>query len=270
MKIPSLLLVVLMTAHAGAFAQGTSTETSVVVATDFAFAGPTVVPQGAHTFLMVNRGKELHMMEVTRLEQKRTASDAVSAWNKNQATPWAVDVGGPNMVAPGDTSNATVLLEPGRYMLSCWIVAKDGKLHVMKGMFSEFEVRPVRVRRKVSKPDVNIVLSDFNIDVRSPISRGKITFRVENKGPNEHDVQLLKIRSGFSVRQVLDWMETPGASTARMPALPMGGVVGMNSGKAASFTANLARGDYLLLCYVPDSNGKPHFRHGMTKLFSIK
>lgn len=243
-------------------------DTTVIVATDYAIQVPAVVPAGAHTFLMVNRGKEPHMVGISKVDAKHTPKELMEAMLKEQPAPWASDFGGPNLAAAGDTSNATMVLEPGRYLMICYFEAPDGKIHFMKGMFAEFEVKPVRVQRKAPRTDVTIVLSDFKLELSAPLRRGFNSIRVENRGPSDHDVQIVRLSRGSSMSQVMEWIENPGNVPA--PGHPEGGYVGFDKKRSGYFTANLTRGDYVIFCWVPDKNGKPHFRHGMFRKFSIR
>jgi hypothetical protein len=50
----------------------------------------------------------------------------------------------------------------------------------------------------------------------------------------------------------------------------MGGVVALDKGGDATFTADLTAGDYALMCFIPDSkDGKPHHAHGMAKPIKV-
>jgi hypothetical protein len=52
--------------------------------------------------------------------------------------------------------------------------------------------------------------------------------------------------------------------------MPVGGVVVLEKGGKSTFTADLAAGDYGLICFVPDAkDGKSHLAHGMMKNLKI-
>ena len=56
------------------------------------------------------------------------------------------------------------------------------------------------------------------------------------------------------------------------PAKPAGGFVGPMpvAGAHGFFTATLAAGKYVFLCFVPDQkDGKPHVAHGMLKEVTV-
>jgi hypothetical protein len=54
------------------------------------------------------------------------------------------------------------------------------------------------------------------------------------------------------------------------PALPVGGVAVIDAGGSGVFTADLAPGNYGMICFVPDAkDGKPHLMHGMMKQITV-
>jgi uncharacterized cupredoxin-like copper-binding protein len=241
-----------------------------VVATDYAFQAPAAVPAGLTTFLLANRGHQLHMMGLTKLENGKSIPELLAILTKNQPQPaWAVDLGGPNAVSPGDTSNSTAVLTAGHYALICWMPGADGAMHVMKGMLAPIEVTasPTAAAPEPAA-DVVVRLADYHIDVSRPITPGRHTFRVENDGPQEHDVTVLETAPGKSPAEVLAWFNEPANGTPAARAL--GGIVGIPRGTHGFFTGDFHRGEYLLLCFVPDEHdGKPHFQHGMVRQITV-
>jgi hypothetical protein len=129
----------------------TAANMVTVVATEYAFQSSAAVPAGLTTFHLVNQGHEVHMMGLTKLEGGKSIAELMTFLTKDKPQPaWAVDLGGPNAVSPGDTSNSTLLLAPGHYLLICWIPSavflcfvpdeRDGKPHFIHGMERDFTV----------------------------------------------------------------------------------------------------------------------------------
>ena len=242
-----------------------------VVATEYAFQSPAAVPAGLTTFQLVNQGHEVHMMGLTKLEDGRSISELMTFLTKDRPQPaWAVDLGGPNAISPGDTSNATLVLAPGHYMLICWIPSADGRIHFMKGMQLPLEVTAARTAA-LPEPTADVVvrLADYRIDLPGPIAAGTHTFRVENDGPQEHDVTVLEVAPGKSPAEAIAWFTSPAKGTPAGRA--RGGIVGIPRGTHGFFTGNFHRGQYVFLCFVPDEkDGKPHFMHGMERAFTVE
>lgn len=252
--------------------QSSPTKANVVtvVATDYAFQAPAAVPAGLTTFLLANRGHEIHMMGLTKIENGKSIPELLTTIAKNQPQPaWAVDMGGPNAVSPGDTSNSTAFLTAGHYVLICWMPGADGAMHVMKGMLTPLEVTTADAAPGPEpSADITVRLADYHIEVSGPITSGWHTFRVENDGPQEHDVTVLEVAPGRTQAEVLAWFNEPAKSAPAARAL--GGIVGIPRGTHGFFSADFHRGEYILLCFVPDEqDGKPHFQHGMVRRITV-
>src|SRR6185295_18584078 len=98
---------------------------------------------------------------------------------------------------------------------------------------------------------------------------GKHTILVVNTGAQAHEVVLLKLAPGKTVKDFGAWATT-GGMKGQPPAMPVGGVVTLDPGGKSTFTADLEAGDYGLICFVPDSkDGKMHLQHGMMKQIKV-
>src|SRR5690349_10307996 len=106
-----------------------------VTAKDYAFEAPASIPAGTVTLRLVNKGKEFHHVSIMKLEQGKTLADLNKAMESHGPPPaWLVDVGGPNPTALGTTTEATLTLDAGNYVMMCFIPSPDGMPHMMKGM----------------------------------------------------------------------------------------------------------------------------------------
>lgn len=241
-----------------------------VTANDFSFDAPGKVPAGAVTMRLVNSGTELHHAQMIRIEDGKTMEDIAKAL-KNPGPPpsWVKFVGGPNAVAPGKETHATSVLTPGLYAYLCVIPSPDRVAHAAKGMILPFEVTPApETAAGLPAPDATIKLVDYDFQLSQPLTPGKRTILVENSGPQLHEVALLKLAPGKTVADFAAW--DAGGMKGPPPAEPIGGVVALDKGASATFTADLTPGEYGLLCFVPDAkDGKPHLAHGMIKTITV-
>ncbi len=242
-----------------------------VTANDFSFDAPGKVPAGAVTMRLVNNGKELHHAQMIRIEDGKTMDDIAKAL-KNPGPPpsWVKFVGGPNAVAPGKETQTTSVLSPGLYAYLCFIPSPDRVIHASKGMVLPFEVTPApaATAADLPAPDATIKLVDYDFQISQPLTSGKRTILVENAGPQPHELALLKLAPGKSVADFVAW--DAGGMKGPPPAEPIGGVVALDKGVSATFTADLTPGEYGLLCFVPDTkDGKPHLAHGMIKTITV-
>jgi hypothetical protein len=243
-----------------------------VVANDFALTLPAEVPTGVVMFRLVNHGKESHHAQVIRLEGGKTAGDFLRAFSDTAAMPaWVRYLGGPVGTAPGQERAATTRLTPGHYAMACRIVSADGVVHVMKGMIREFEVveRRDAVSDSFSTASDTVTLNDYGFASSRPLTAGHHTIRVENAGPQPHEVVMLKLALGKTPADFAQW--GLAGRHGPPPAAPVGGVEFLDQGATGVFVVDLAPGEYGYICFVPDAkDGKRHFRHGMVKQFTVR
>jgi hypothetical protein len=242
-----------------------------VSAMDFAFAAPETVPAGLVTFQLVGSGKEPHQMVVMRIDSGKTMADVQPVLTStDMGIPgWLKFPIGVSVIAPGDTGNATALLTPGHYAMACFVPSPDGTAHVAKGMMRTFEVAPNEATPAPEPAaDITITEKDYDFDVTGNLTAGAHTIRVENAGPQLHEVAMSQLAPGKTLADFQAWAQ--GGMKGEPPAKPVGGVTGPDVGGHQTFTANLAAGTYVLMCLVPDNkDGKPHLMHGMIKEITI-
>jgi len=241
-----------------------------ITAKEYAFDAPSQVPAGVTTIHLVNQGQQLHHVQILKFEQGKTLADFQAAMKAGGPFPaWAVMVGGPNAPAPhGGESNATLNLAPGQYAFACFVDIPDHMPHIMKGMVQPFTVTPA-TGAPAAEPtaDVSVTLSDYNFALSKPLTAGSHTIRVENTADQPHEIELVQLDSGKTADDVLKWIADPKGPP---PGRPLGGIAGLSKGTHGYFTADLVKGNYALLCFLPDmKDGKPHFMHGMKQEFTI-
>jgi hypothetical protein len=240
-----------------------------IVASNYAFDAPDTVAAGLTSIDLLNRGPDLHHAWLVRLDEGHTATDYFVALKAGGTPPsWAHDVGGPNAPAPGQRSSAFVNLEPGRYLLVCFVPAADGAPHLMKGMLHQLVVRPAASPSAVSlSPDAELSLRDYDFTFAKPIVAGHRILRVRNDGVQPHEVVVVRINPGHTVEEVAAWAEKPNGPP---PGMPIGGTTGLAPGAEDAVALDLQPGEYGLICFLPDArDGRPHLAHGMIKQFRV-
>lgn len=242
-----------------------------MVAVDFGYQIPREIEAGAVRMQLVNRGHELHHAQVLRLEQGKTMADLARLSPDGPPPEWVVAVGGPGAVGPGDSSSVIQNLPAGQYAVMCWIPSlSDHKQHRMKGMVAGFQVVDRRgAQARLPKADLTVRMLDFGFAPSAPISAGKRNIRVVNDGPQMHEMVLTLLLPGKTPADLLAW--NPETTTEPPPARYVGGTVALAPDGEAIVEANLEPGQYVLICYIPDSkDGKPHFAHGMALPITVQ
>ncbi|HET9635772.1 MAG TPA: hypothetical protein VFP26_07540 [Gemmatimonadaceae bacterium] len=239
-----------------------------VTGEDFKFDAPDVISAGMTEFKFTNKGPALHHLAILKLNGGKTIDDLQAALaNPGPMPSWVKEYGGANAPVPGEESNVTLNMTPGNYALICFVDI-GGPPHFAKGMVRPLKVVPSKKADPAPAASVTMTLFDYNFKLSGPIRAGTRTIRVRNIGKQHHEVQLVQLAPGKTVKEVLDWLGKPEGPP---PGKAMGGVAGMEPGMTEYFTANFTPGKYGLICFLPDTkDGKPHLAHGMVKEITVR
>lgn len=235
---------------------------------DFKFDAPDVIPAGMTEFRFTNKGPSLHHLAILKLNDGKTIDDLRAALANSGPLPsWVKEYGGANAPVPGEESNVTLNLAPGNYALICFVDI-GGPPHFAKGMVRPLRVVPAKKVAAAPTASVTMTLVDYSFKMSGPIRAGMRTIRVRNAAKQHHEVQVIQLAPGKTVKEVLDWIGKPDGPP---PGKAIGGIAGIEPGMTEYFTATFTPGKYGLLCFLPDmKDGKPHLAHGMVYEITVK
>lgn len=254
-----------------AFAQTPAAAANLVTVTttEFAFAAPATIPAGLTTVRLVNQGKEMHHVQLVRLDEGHTVQE-LSQVKEGQPIPdWVHFVGGPNAHAPGASSEATMVLEAGTYALVCLIPSPDGVPHIAKGMVKPLTVTPAENQGQLGEADVRMTLTDYAFEIAPELTAGRHTIHVTNAAAQPHEFVLMRLAPGKTPQDMMGWMQA--GMQGQPPAMPIGGTSLLSQGQSNLMTLDLEPGEYALFCFVPDAkDGAPHVAHGMVRQITVR
>ncbi len=265
-----------------------------ITAVDYAFQAPEVIPSGWTTIRFRNEGEEHHMIFLARLPEGQTFESYVAelevpfsrAWyairdrelDQEQALArmfqelpaWFGDLdfpGGSGIAAPGVTTEVTLNLQPGTYVMECYIKTPEGEVHYMEGMARAITVSPRPSGARPPQPDIQVTLSNFDMEVRGNLTPGRRTVAVHvAENPEQgfgHSVHVARVEPGTDPKKVVQWMNWFALDGLRTPAPAhfVGGMHPLPEGQTAYFTANLEPGRYL---FVSEATGAQGVRREVT------
>jgi len=178
-----------------------------------------------------------------------------------------VFLGGSGLVSPGKTSVTTLKMEPGYYVLECYVKMQNGMFHSVMGMVKELIVTADSTDQSAPTADIGVTISGKEgIVINGAVKKGKKTFSVFFKDQMVHenfvghDVNLAKLDEKADLSRLEEWMDWSNPNGLITPAPEgvtfLGGVNDMPAGHTGYFTADLSPGNYVLISEVPNTSEK--------------
>lgn len=200
------------------------------------------------------------------------------------SAPWFLDpgatpMGGPGITAAGQTSETTVNLQSGTYIVECYVKDENQEFHSYNGMLDILEVTDESSREKEPKPTMEVSISQNGLDIDESVRPGKHTIAINfGEQPQAgyehilgHNAQLVRLDDNYDnalldeLAAWMDWTKADGlVYRAPRGATFLGGSMEMIGGSTAYMSVILKPGNYAWIAEVPDPAGK-----GMLKPFTI-
>lgn len=248
-----------------------------VAAVDYAFRMPGEIPSGWTTFRLVNEGEEPHFMVLWKLPEGKTlqdyldevvpafamAYDSLRAGTVDAAgagailgreiPAWYADVrpmGGPGILTPGRVGSATVDLEPGAYVVECYIKTAEDEFHGELGMIRALTVTEDSTGVAAPEADMEMTLTNTEIGTDGPVPAGRRTFGVRYEEHPElglgNDVHVARLEEDTDLGALAAWMDWTNLDGMKTPAPVefVGGAEEMPVGSTSYFTVDLEPGRY--------------------------
>lgn len=233
---------------------------------------PDTLQTGLVDITLTNQGTQPHQAQLERLNNGVTQAQVLAAFKKGPGAflPLLSSYGGANTVNPGQSQEVILTIAQGQYIILCFVSGPDHIPHVIKGMYKFFTVTGPSNDSQVSQPQVNgqVMLRDFSIVLPASIPADSMMLQVTNQGSQPHEMDLLKLMPGKTVKDALAFLQKPAGSP---PFEDAGGMGALNPGMSGWVKLNLMSGNYVALCFVPDrTTGTPHFALGMITSFSVQ
>ncbi len=193
---------------------------------------------------------------------------------------WYSDVvfmGGPGLTSPQETSETTVNLAPGTYVIECYVKSEEGVFHSAENMIEELTVtessntaEPPEAMLQLTVSSGNGITVDGTIDEPGEHTV-QLTFADQAAYAHflGHDVHLVRLSDGANMEDLGAWMNwvVPGGLAEPAPSGSqfLGGAQDMPAGSITYIRANLTPGQYAWIAEVPNPAGK-----GMLKTFTVE
>lgn len=270
-----------------------------IITNNMDFQMPDTIKSGWNTFVYKNLSAQTHFFLIDKYPDGKTLEDAETLVvphfengmklineGKNEEgfaefgklPSWFSEVkflGGSGLISPGLTAETMINLDPGYYLIECYVKMSDGVFHNAMGMLEELVVLDVNSGNKELEATENIDISSTEgIVFKDSILAGNHTFLVNYKDQIVHenfvghDINLVKLDHNANLEVLEKWMNWADPNGLIDPApegfIFLGGVNDMPAGNKGYFTAMLEPGNYALISEVPNALSK-----NMLKTFTV-
>jgi len=262
-----------------------------IVTEDMDFQMQDTISSGWHTFHYDNKSSETHFFLFDKYPEGKTIEDTekevgpifqtgMDLINEGKAKEgfeafntlpeWFFDivfVGGSGLVSPKKSSLTTLKLEPGYYVVECYVKMPNGKFHSSMGMVKALVV--TEELSKVEPPQASFeiaISSTEGILFKDTIPSGRQVFSVKfndqitHENFVGHDINLVRLDKDANISSLESWMNWADPKGLITPAPKgftfLGGVNDMPTGSKGYFEVNLVPGNYVLISEVPAANSK--------------
>jgi len=254
------------------------------------FEAPREIQSGWTTFKFVNASPMIHfaiidlppegitaqVMSDTVMQPFQDAMDAMNAGDEEAVNAafarfpaWIGELGrngGPGLLSPGMTGQTTVFLNPGHYIIECY-VKSDGVFHSTSpgdgkiGMMADLVVTDAE--NTTPEPGANATLAVTNTGYEltdGTLRPGWNTIRVEFQEQQAlpsfvgNDVHLMRVDTERSIELADGWMDWRTSEGLQDPAPVtfLGGLNDLPAGAYGYFTVNLEPGGYAFIAEMPN------------------
>ena len=179
--------------------------------------------------------------------------------------------GGVGLVSPHTEAMSTLYLDPGVYVMECYVRMPNGQAHAFMGMVKELVVTENNNGQKEPIADYQISLSsETGVQFVDSLKAGTYTLGVTFNDQKlyehmlGHDVNLVKLDKGAELDTLGGWLNTMDIKAFRTPAPEgytfMGGVEDLKAQRTGYFTTSLTEGDYVLISEIPNTLERNMFK----------
>ena len=112
-----------------------------------------------------------------------------------------------------------------------------------------------------------IVAKDYVFEAPSTLSEGIVTFQLTNQGSDVHQLAIVEVGVGHTIKQFFDALRATG-----MPpgwAVTVGMTPTIQPSNEAFVTLRLVPGHYVFACMIPAKDGRSHVEKGMYQWVTV-
>ena len=115
---------------------------------------------------------------------------------------------------------------------------------------------------------VRVSAKDYQFDAPNDVNEGIVTFHLVNEGSDVHQLSVVEVGVGHTIKEFFDAMRLKGVPPAW--AVTVGMTPTIPPGAESFVTMRILPGHYVLACMIPAKDGRSHVEKGMYRWVTVR
>lgn len=266
-----------------------------VVSTAMNFEIPSELKSGWTTFKYINKSEETHFFIFEKMPEGITIENynnelvppfkaaftfllnenVDAAMKEFEKIPdWWSNVklgGGVGLISPHSSAESTIYMNPGTYVMECYVRMPNGMPHAFYGMLKEIIVTEEANGNQRPSADYEIsISSEKGVSFLDSLKVGDYQLAVNFEDQKQyetllgHDINLVKLDNISLLDSLGIWINASDIKAFRTPVPEglnfLGGVEDLETGETGYFNVSLKEGHYVLISEIPNAIERKMFK----------
>lgn len=237
---------------------------------------PKSTKGGLTTLTLTNQGKAPHAAQLVRIEGDHTTQEALKiiGSDSNKTPDWIRAEGGVGPIAPSQSGSASVILEPGKYV----VADQGGPGSSGPPGYSEFTVTG-KTPGSLPKTPITITAENpgkdkYRWDVSGELKAGTQQVTFVSKGKEAlHLIGAFRLAAPASKDEIIKGLSAQAAKPPKFVDQTSFYTTSVIDGDKTEVTPLSLKtpGQWVLFCPITDrEGGKEHFKEGLIQVVTVK
>lgn len=241
-------------------------------AVEYSFDGPDTIPAGWTQLTLDNQGELAHDLWMIKVTEGTTPDDVMAALESDGIPAWATFYG-QTTAKPGEQTSYFANLTPGSYVILSFGEAEDAPPDAFQGMLDMITVtKAERVADEAAVPQAATTLDlvDYSFVTNGDFGRGQQLVQVKNAGSTLHEAVIAPLEEGTTFADFLATLVDGVEEEPEGVGEPLAFMMLSPDVTTVVPVDFLEPGSYVLICFIPNEEGQPHFELGMVQEITVQ
>lgn len=128
---------------------------------------------------------------------------------------------------------------------------------------------PSTVHKNAGYQTLAVTAKDYAFELPRRVPAGYTAITLRNEGSEEHHAMFMRLNPGKTTADFMHAAKDQDIAALFAISSSIGGPGSVDHGQASTVIIDLAPGEYVVICIVPDAQGMPHYKMGMLAALTV-